>query len=330
MIPAAALITLTGEDPAALGRGRSHFRLSAKGLSRLKKIGKGAGWTAAAFLVPGATAAAAATIWSAKAIKRRKAAAKAKKAREKKAAAARAVKHLEPEKKLTPEAEAAIKATAPAAAPEEAAQEAAPEEAAQQEAAPEEAAQEAAPEEAAQQKAAPEEAAQEAAPEEAAQEQTAGIIPYRKPPLYIQQSEIGQSFGFIGLSADEQLSRLIYDTTKDKTFYSIIPLTYPTRPILALRSAAEDLKAQNIAQTPAALKSAVSTLYPKITEAAINVWQKNEGKTTGLIPSPTAAISKITTPVFWIAGIGAAAFLLMQLRGILPKKQPTANTTPAA
>ena len=292
MVPAAALITLTGEDPAALGRGRSRFRLSAKGLSRFKKIGKGAGWTAAAFLVPGATAAAAATIWSAKAIKRRKAAAKAKKAREKKAAAARAVKHLEPEKKLTPEAEAAIKATAPAAAPEE--------------------------------------AAQEAAPEEAAQEQTAGIIPYRKPPLYIQQSEIGQSFGFIGLSADEQLSRLIYDTTKDKTFYSIIPLTYPTRPILALRSAAEDLKAQNIAITPAALKSAISALYPKITEAAINVWQKNEGKTTGLIPSPTAAISKITTPVFWIAGIGAAAFLLMQLRGILPKKQPTANTTPAA
>jgi hypothetical protein len=140
-------------------------------------------------------------------------------------------------------------------------------------------------------------------------------------PIYIKQSELQKNLlGFLELSADEQLAKQIYEATGDVAFKGFLPLTWHTDLIVKMRNALDQINAAGI--TPDVLQ--MQMRVPEVSAAADDFFLRNNAKVTGLLPSPQQAIADVKgflTPVLWIAGLAAAAFLLSQAKHFIPKKK---------
>lgn len=124
------------------------------------------------------------------------------------------------------------------------------------------------------------------------------------------------SLGFLELSTDEQLAKKIFEATGDKVFKGFLPMTWNTAYIVKLRDAKDRLQ-----------KSGKYTLdqmnwqNPSISRKATEYFMNNVEKIKGFMPENfnLSDTWKGMQPLFWIAGIGAAAFLFSQIAPFIPK-----------
>lgn len=133
-------------------------------------------------------------------------------------------------------------------------------------------------------------------------------------PLYINYSEVNKNLlGFLELSTDEQIAKKIFEATGDKTFKGFLPMTWNTAQIVKMRDAMERLKTAG--------KLSVINMQmqiPTVSAAAHQYFITNAAKIKSLVPTPGDML-KPFTPVLVIAGLAAAAYLLSQVKGFIPK-----------
>ena len=143
--------------------------------------------------------------------------------------------------------------------------------------------------------------------------------------IFIDEKEIMSGepsfFGFLELTTDEQLAKKIYEATGDKTFKGFLPLSWNAGQIVKMRAIADDLKA-------AGKLTALNMAYklPSVSIAAHDYFIKNVDKVKGIIPDnfTPADVLKPFTPFLIVGGIAAAAYLLSQVKGFIPKPKGTA------
>jgi hypothetical protein len=139
--------------------------------------------------------------------------------------------------------------------------------------------------------------------------------------LYINQREIdGNLLGFLELSTDEQIAKKIYEATGDKTFKGFLPFSWNTGQIVKMRDAMERLKAAG--------KLSVLNMQmqvPTVSAAAHQYFISNSEKIKGVIPQnfTPGDVFKPLQPILFVAGLAAAAYLLSQLKGFIPKGRET-------
>lgn len=138
--------------------------------------------------------------------------------------------------------------------------------------------------------------------------------------LLIKESEVNRNLlGFLELSTDEQIAKKIYEATGDKTFKGFLPLSWNTAQIVKMRDAMQRLKA---AGTLTVLNMQMQV--PTVSAAAHQYFITNAEKIKGIIPTnfTPGDILKPLQPVLFIAGLAAAAYLLSQVKGFVPKGKP--------
>jgi hypothetical protein len=148
-------------------------------------------------------------------------------------------------------------------------------------------------------------------------------------PLYINGRELHQTsaaLGFLQLSTDEAIAKKIYEATGEKLMKGFLPLTWNTAYIVQMRDAKQKLEA---AKKPVTAFN-MAMLVPSISQAAHQYFISNVDKIKGLIPEniqlPTPdELFKKLTPVLIVAGIGAAAFLLSQVKAFMPQPAKAAK-----
>lgn len=136
-------------------------------------------------------------------------------------------------------------------------------------------------------------------------------------PLYIKQSEINSNLlGFLELSTDEQIAKKIFEATGDRTFKGFLPFSWNTAQIVKMRDAMQRLK-------PAGKLTVLNMQMqvPTVSGAAHQYFITNAEKIKGIIPPnfTPGDIFKPLTPVLWVAGLAAVAYLLSQVKGFIPK-----------
>jgi hypothetical protein len=135
-------------------------------------------------------------------------------------------------------------------------------------------------------------------------------------PILIDSRETANpSFlGFMELSTDEQIAKKIYEATGDKTFKGFLPLTWNTAQIVKMRDIYDTLKKQG---KLTALNMAYK--YPEVSIQAHQYFITNAAKIKGIVPDTPQDFLKMFTPFLVVGGIAAAAYLLSQVKGFIPK-----------
>lgn len=136
-------------------------------------------------------------------------------------------------------------------------------------------------------------------------------------PIIINQSEVSNNLlGFLELSTDEQVAKKIYEATGDRTFKGFFPFSWNTAQIVKLRDARQRLQAAG------KLNLMNMRLHvPTVSAAAHQYFLTNVDKIKGIIPEnfTPGDVLKPFTPVLFVAGLAAAAYLLSQVGKFIPK-----------
>jgi hypothetical protein len=147
-------------------------------------------------------------------------------------------------------------------------------------------------------------------------------MPGKMPSIIIEEGlrtgDAGAEFlGIFSVSRDEQIAQKIYEATGDKVFKGFLPLSWKTALIVRMRDTQETLTA-TLKRKPTAAE--MSWKIPEVSQRAHDYFLRNADKINPLLPTPDDLYKKLK-PVFWIAGIAAAAYLLAQVKTFVPKRR---------